>query len=173
MATKGNYVFLASVILSSNASTVSFSGLSSYEQFKIIGSVKTSSASKERIHYRFNSSTGNYSTYTFNLFASTYTEYGSTVSTVYTNFGEFVEVIPSSRPSQEFTAFSLYCANASDTTAFPLVEGTSSLGIDGDNSLQHSFGQNISITSAVSSFQLFLSAGDFVTGSSFYVYGIK
>lgn len=175
MATRRNIALLATTTLTTATTQVEFNDLSEFQQFTVIGSVKTTATSTSRIHYRLRASTGNYATFTLNYFAGSYTEFGSaaTADLTYQNFGRFTEIIHSSRPSQEFTTFILDCMNASSGSAFPYVFGKSSLGIEGANSFQYSHGQNVSITATPSSIQLFLSAGNFAIGSKFSVYGIK
>jgi hypothetical protein len=176
MATRRNLAFLSSTTFAdAQTSTLTFSNLSGFQQFTIIGSVKIAAGSTSRILYRFNDSLGNYATFTLNYFASTYTEFGSAAvnQTTYANFGRFTEIISTARPSQEFTTFTLDCMNVSDTSSFPFLTGKSSLGIEGANSFQQSVGQNVSITSAVSSFTLFVTGGTFTTGSKFSIYGRK
>ena len=165
------YTLIDKTVLGSSQSTVSFTGLGSYSSDYNDLLIKVSargsgSGSRQNLNITFNSNTSNYNW--LGLYG-----YSSTVGTN-SSTNRFVGNIPNSgNTSNLFSNLDIYIPNFSSS-----INKTVSTDYTVENSSTDNFmGFDATLwsnTAAITQIDLQIhSSGDFVSGSSFYLYGIK
>jgi hypothetical protein len=161
MPAGSTYTPIATTTLGSSASSVTFSSFSGYTDLVIICSIKATTGGNVRL--RFNSDSGsNYST-TW-LGADSGSSGSGRVSNetfIRTDYFGYIE-------SSSFTPHTLNVMNYSNTTTNKTVlmrDGSPSTGVDAMVGLYRS-------TSAITALELYASAGQLATGSTFTLFGI-
>ena len=165
------YTLIDSTILSSSQNVISFTGLGSYSSDYKDLLIKVSargsgSGSRQNLNITFNSDTSSYS------WLGTYA-YGSTVGYNSTS-NRFVGNVPNSgQTSNVFSTLEIYIPNFSSSdyktisTDYSVENNASDYFMGFDSTLW-------SNTAAITQIDLQIhSSGDFVSGSSFYLYGIS
>ena len=165
------YTLISSNVLTSSAATVTFSAIpSTYTDLVLRWSARgTAAVSAVAIYAKLNTSTGVYS----------YTLVGVDDGTVLSDRGSNQTNNDSGRFSggsttaNTFGSGELYLPNYAGTTQKPM----SSFAVSENNSSTvyriRANAMLANVTSAVSSIELSTSTGNFDSGSSFYLYGIK
>jgi hypothetical protein len=159
------------VILSSNQTVVSFTGLGSYSSDYTDLLIKvsargTGSGSRQNLNITLNSNTSNYN------WRGLY-GYGSTIGTNSTT-NRFVGNIPNSgQTANVFSTLEIYIPNfsSSDNKSISTDYAVENNGTDNFMGFDNTLWSN---TAAITQVDLQIhSSGDFVSGSTFYLYGIK
>jgi hypothetical protein len=166
------YTLISSNVLTANAASVTFSSIpATYTDLVVRGSTRVSASTPVSLQFRYNASSGgtDYSYVNLRGNGSAVSSdtvsgndsgagaYANTVSTMTANaFSSWEFYIPSyltssKKPSSFISAQETNATAANINTATNLWEGTA----------------------AITSIAFALSANDFVSGSSFYLYGIK
>lgn len=169
------YVNIATTTLGSNQSTVTFSSISnSYTDLLIKVSARSSftGADFDNCFVRFNGDTGtNYSDRAVYAQQNAVTNSSSNNANRQFNAGGFV--IPTAgTTASTFSNMEIYIPNYTASSSKPLSHSTSKIDLGTNNYTVIDAGlwRN---TAAISSITFTLGFENFVTGSTFYLYGIK
>lgn len=165
------YTLIDETILGSNQTVISFTGLGSYSSDYTDLLIKvcargSGSGSRQNMNITFNSNTSNYTW--LGMYA-----YSSTVGTN-TTTNRFVGNIPNSgNTSNIFSNLDIYIPNFSGSK-YKTVSTDYTVENNGTDNFMGFDATLWSDTAAITQIDLQIhSSGDFVTGSSFYLYGIK
>jgi hypothetical protein len=162
MAAGSTYTPIASQTLGSAAANVTFSSLGSYTDLVLVFNGKCASAGGWNLSFRFNGDTGsNYSTVTL------YGDGTSPYSARSTNASQAGNYIISGTNQSTVTANIMNYGNSTNLKSIIGTGGdlTSGGGVD----IRVSTWRN---TAPITSILLYSNGGDFVTGSTFTLYGI-
>lgn len=168
------YTLIASNTLSSAASSVTFSAIpGTYTDLVIKLSARSDFASLvDTIGIRFNSTTTNYSDTNINTNSSSGSG-GSTRSTNATYINGFRAIVGSTATSSTFSNAEFYIPSYTASQAKPISEFNVSENNDATAYIQVVAGL-WNNTAAITSIVLnSINSANFVTGSSFWLYGIK
>ena len=171
------YELLESVALSSSASSVTFSGLGAYSDYKhlqiraVVRSDSTNSG-VQYLGYRFNgdSTSGNYADHKLRGTGSIVQSEGNSGSRSFSLIDE--QVPGGSSTSNVFGAFVMDIQDFSSSSKYKTSRILGGAIVSADTDITLSSGLYLS-TSAVSSINLFRDTDNLVAGSRFSLYGVK
>ena len=168
------YTLIESQVLGSSAASVTFSAIpATYTDLVLRVSARSSSvADADAIRYRFNSDTT--SNYSFTVLQGLGTSAASSRESNYTFNGRyFYAAVGGTSTSDTFGNGELYIPSYTANQYKPISE----FGVEENNATTANMNVGASLwrnTAAINTIYLYLqSAANFVTDSSFYLYGIK
>jgi len=168
----GDYDLLETTILTSSASSVSFTGLGSYTDYKHL-QIRytgrcTASGSQEEFAIQVNGDTG--SNYAAHRIFGNGSSVGSSAYTSQTSTFNLANLAATTSAANSFAAGVIDILDPFSTTKNTTFRALS--GVTDATVIKLASGLHIN-TSAVSSFELTPFSGSFVTGSRFSLYGIR
>ena len=164
------YQLISSNVLSGTAASVTFSSIpSTYTDLVVRVSTRTDASPFASDRYYFNSGTANGSqTFMYGSGSAAASSADGAVTYNYT----FISVPGSTYTSNTFGSEEIYIPNYAGSTKKP----SSAFGTTENNATASYISANANLfdlTSAITSITMYPSSGNYVSGSSFYLYGIK
>ena len=155
------YVPIATQVLGSDASSVTFSSIpATYTDLVLVFSARAVSGGPFSVTARINGDTANYS--------DTYLTGDGTTATSARTTGES-SLNPFNISSGAFGTYSFFLMNYSNTTTFKTLLGRAGSA----NYRTSAFVELWRSTAAITTFLVSVAGGNFITGSTFTLYGIK
>jgi hypothetical protein len=165
------YTLIASNVLTVDTASVTFSAIpATYTDLALRVSARSSAATQYEIQLRPNSITTNYSLTAISGFSSSANSSRSIFGQEFYGTG----VVPSSSTANTFSSIEFYLPNyASSDFKLASQFGVSENNAASTNTWISAHANLNRNTAAITSLLVFQLTGNFVSGSSFYLYGIK